>query len=257
MAPRDLFATVMGPGRRLGAGDCAYNQGMDRLRPWVLPVGLLVIAALAAAAMVASLRASTRPVADLAGTVGTQVARLLQPSPTVMPDPVTVVREVRSLARLETIQYTLEKVITAETGEGVFGFLFGDRLLLVAHGVVIAGVDLGHLGPQDVAFDPQGRVYLQLPPAEIFVATLDNDKSYIFERQTGLLRRGDIHLEEAARRAAEEEIRRAALDDGILAQASVNAEAVVYRLMRSLGFSDVLFERAPATPAPQASPTPH
>ena len=43
-----------------------------------------------------------------------------------------------------------EKIITAETGQESFAFLLGDRLLFVAHGVVIAGVDLEQLGPDDL-----------------------------------------------------------------------------------------------------------
>ena len=72
----------------------------------------------------------------------TQVAELLNPTPTIIPDPVTYINEVRALARLETIQYSIEKVITAEIGQGTFDFLFGDRVLFVAHGVVIAGIDI-------------------------------------------------------------------------------------------------------------------
>jgi hypothetical protein len=125
----------------------------------------------------------------------------------ILPDPVAIVREVRALARLETIQYTVERVITAETGQGPFGFLFGDRLLLVAHGMVIAGVDLEQLQPGDIEFDDLGRVYVGLTEPEVFVATLDNDKSYIYDRDTGLLTRGNVQLESEARRAAEAAIR--------------------------------------------------
>jgi hypothetical protein len=49
------------------------------------------------------------------------------------------------LVRLELIQYTAEKIIAVEVNQGVLGLLFGDRLLLVAHGYVTAGVDLSDL----------------------------------------------------------------------------------------------------------------
>jgi hypothetical protein len=173
--------------------------------------------------------------------VGTQVAGILRPTPTIIPDPVTIVREVRSLARLETIQYTVEKVITAETGQGALGFLFGDKLLFIAHGVVIAGIDLDKLTPDDIRIDSDGRVYLRLPDPEIFVATLDNEQSYVYDRDTGLLTRGDITLEAAARKAAEDEIRKAALEDGILEQAKRNAESTLYSMLRAMGIPDVLF----------------
>jgi hypothetical protein len=221
----------------------------------ILIVGLLVLVA-ALVWLGSSMERTTSPLRELSGQLGTEVARLLNPTPTVLPDPVTVVREVRSLARLETIQYSLEKVITAETGQGPFGFLFGDRLLFVAHGVVIAGVDLGRMSPEDVEFDDLGRVILHLPEAEIFVTALDNEKSYVYDRDTGLLRHGDVELESAARRAAEMSLRQAALDDGILDQAQTNAEAYLYRLLRSLGYPDVIFESAAGIPSPFKTSTP-
>ena len=172
--------------------------------------------------------------------LGTQVARLLNPTPTILPDPVTIIQQVRPLARLETIQYSVQKVITAETGQEVLKDLFGDRLLFVAHGVVIAGVDLSMLEAEDIEIR-DGIPTITLPPAEIFMATLDNDKSYVYDRDTGLLRKSDPNLETLARQAAEKEIRDAALEDGILEQASVNAQVFLTRLLGSLGFNDVIF----------------
>jgi len=237
-----------------------YNVGMRNF----LLVTLITLSTLATVALlggtwvvVRTVQESVRPVSDLSAGVSTQIASILHPTPTIVPDPVTIVREVRSLARLETIQYTVEKVITAETGQGPLRFLFGDRLLFIAHGVVIAGVDLGQLKPEDVWLDAEGRAYLRLPETEIFVATLDNEKSYVYDRETGLLTRGDFTLESAARQAAEAEIRRAALDDGILEQARVNAENTLYRLLRALAIPDIIFvtEGSDATmPAITATP---
>jgi hypothetical protein len=181
-----------------------------------------------------------QPVNDMTNNLGTQVASALHPTPTVIPDPITVIYQVRTLARLETIQYSIEKVITAETGQGVFAPLFGDRLLFVAHGEVIAGIDLQKLGPQDMWVEG-GVLYVRLPAPEIFVATLNNDKSYVYDRDTGLLTKGDINLETTARQAAEDAIEQAALEDGILEQARLNAEVYMERLLDTLGFEDVIF----------------
>jgi hypothetical protein len=216
----------------------------------LLALGILIAAAVVVGSVmvVRTVEDTVRPVADLSAGVGTQVAAILHPTPTILPDPVTIVHEVRTLARLETIHYTVEKVITAETGQGALGFLFGDRMLFIAHGSVIAGVDLEKLEPQDVRIDSQGAVYLWLPEPEIFVATLDNDLSYVYDRETGLLTRGDITLEAAARQAAEDEIRKAALDDGILEQARVNAEAALDRLLRAAGIERLHFVNEQGSP---------
>ncbi|MBM3124187.1 MAG: DUF4230 domain-containing protein [Chloroflexi bacterium] len=172
----------------------------------------------------------------------TQVSQLLNPTPTIIPDPVTYINEVRALARLETIQYSVEKVITAEVGQGSFDFLFGDKLLFVAHGVVIAGIDMEKIQPTNLRLDI-GVLYVTLPPAEIFIATLDNDKSYVYDRETGALTKGNVDLETLARQAAEDEIRKAALEDGILTQAQTNAEAYLLRFFTALGYKTVLFQQ--------------
>jgi hypothetical protein len=129
--------------------------------------------------------------------------------------------------------------------------------------VVVAGVDLSQLQPEDVWVDDGGRVYIRLPEPEIFIATLDNENSYVYDRQRGLLTAGDIFLETTARRVAEEAILEAALEDGILEQAQTNAENVLYRFLRSLNYVDIIFVHAddgatiPATSTPlTATPTP-
>ncbi len=181
------------------------------------------------------------PIQNVNQTLSTQVSKLLNPTPTVIPDPVTIIREVQSLARLETIQYSVEKVITAELNQGVLGPLFGDRLLFVAHGYVIGGVDLAALDRQDLLLE-DGVLYVTLPEAEVFVATLDNDKSYVYDRDTGLFKKSDKELETTARKAAEKAILDAALEDGILQQAQQNAEVYLERLFNSLGYLKVVFK---------------
>jgi len=172
----------------------------------------------------------------------TQVSQLMNPTPTIIPDPVTYINEIRALARLETIQYSVEKVITAEVGQDAFSFFLGDKLLFVAHGVVIAGIDMEQLQPADMRLD-DGVLYVRLPLAEIFIATLDNEKSYVYDRETGLLTKGNADLETLARQTAEDEIRKAALEDGILVQAQGNAEAYLLKFFNALGYKIVLFEQ--------------
>lgn len=218
-------------------------------------LGVLLLLTWATYVVVSTVRQSAQqaqqvvqPVTDLSNSLGTQIAQILKPTPTVIVDPVTIVNRVRSLARLETIQYSLEKVITAEMGQGTFGFLFGDRLLLVAHGIVIAGVDLGKLQPSDLRLE-YNVLYVHLPQSEIFITSLDNDKSYIYDRETGVLTKGDINLETTARRVAEQSLEQTALEDGILEQARQNAESYLYRLLMEIGnYSEVIF--LPTTPQP-------
>jgi hypothetical protein len=170
----------------------------------------------------------------------TQVSNLLNPTPTIIPDPVTYINEVRALARLETIQYSVEKVITGETGGGTFQALFGDKILFVGHGTVIAGIDMDKLRPEDMRYE-NGVLTVRLPPAEIFIAALNNEKSYVYDRDTGVLTKPDINLETLVRQRAEQEILKGALEDGILEQAQVNAEAYLLKFFSALGYPNTIF----------------
>lgn len=203
-----------------------------------------LVFALAIIVLVSVVRNTTQealqPMEQVRDAIATQSALLFNPTPTIIPDPVTIIYEIRSLARLETAQYSMEKIITAEAGQGDLSFLFGDKLLFVAHGKVIAGVDLEKLKPEDL-WVQNGVLYVRLPAAEIFMATLDNDLSYVYDRETGILRRGEINLETLARQAAVREIEKAAIADGILDWAQLNAESYLSRLFRSLGYADVIF----------------
>jgi hypothetical protein len=223
------------------------NPNQNNARGWILVIGILLILSLVGFSIVYMVyqgiqrtQDAMAPVTDLSRNVSTQVAQVMNPTPTVIPDPITIIHQVRNLARLETIQYSVEKVITAETRQGTFGFLFGDRLLFVAHGEVIAGVDLAKLEPDDLWIQ-NGVLYARIPAPEIFVVRLDNERSYVYDRNLGALARGDVDLETAARRVAEEEIGRAALEGDILDMAGQNAENFLLRLFMNLGYPDVIF----------------
>jgi hypothetical protein len=227
---------------------------MTKAQVWVLVIGILLIAAVGVGMVVYAICTPFDSAGGIVDRISNQIGNLAHPTPTIYPDPVTVVREIRSLSRLETVQYTIEKVITAETNQGPFGFLFGDKLLLVAHGTVIAGIDLGRLDSGDVRIDAQGVVYMVIPSAEVFMATLDEDKTYVYHRETGLLASGVKDLETAARKAAQDEILKAALDDGILPTALTNGKAYLQRFLLSLGLKNVVFIDATPVPAGSTSP---
>jgi hypothetical protein len=208
---------------------------------------ILIVIAIAAYFIVQTIRqtqqavnATFSPVNQANQALQTQVSNLLNPTPTIIPDPVTYINEVRALARLETIQYSVEKVITGETGGGTFQSLFGDKILFVGHGTVIAGIDLQKLQPEDMRYE-NGVLTVRLPPAEIFIAALNNEKSYVYDRNTGVLTRPDINLETLVRQRAEEEILKAALEDGILEQAQLNAEAYLLKFFAALGYPNTIF----------------
>lgn len=154
----------------------------------------------------------------------------------------TVIKEMRQLNRLETASFTIEKVIDAGTSGNAFQeFLYGDRILLIAHGEVIAGVDLSKLSDTDVIVIGT-TVTVKLPSPEILVVTLNNDQTRVYDRKQGLLSRGNKDLESKARTVATQTIQDAACKGGILTQAGENAKKQLTAFLKALGFSTIRFE---------------
>jgi hypothetical protein len=154
----------------------------------------------------------------------------------------TVVEKVQQLQRLETVVYTMDKVVSGEKENAVLpDFLAGDRLLMIVHGDVVAGVDFSGLKSSDVAVEGR-KVRLRLPGAQVFATRLDNARTRVYSRQTGLLVPVDPNLETQVRQEAERQLLNAALQDGILKTANQNARMTLTSLLQGLGFERVELE---------------
>ena len=151
----------------------------------------------------------------------------------------TVVDRIQRLQRLETVTYTMDKVVEGERTSSVLpDFLVGDKLLLSVHGQAIAGVDLGELKSSDVTVTGKS-VRVRLPQAEIFVSALDNGKTRVYSRSTGIFVPADPELESEVRAKAEQDLRNSALSAGILETAHKNAASTLTALLLNLGFEQV------------------
>jgi Protein of unknown function (DUF4230) len=156
-------------------------------------------------------------------------------------DQPTVVRQIQQLQRLETVSFSMDKIISGEHDTPYLPkFLVSDRLLLVVHGDVIAGVDLGQLQSQDVSIQGQ-TITVRIPKSQILVTNLDNSKTRVYSRDTGLFSSPDPNLETEVRQEAERQLQAAALQGNILKTADDNARSTLSALLRSLGFTTVDF----------------
>lgn len=154
-------------------------------------------------------------------------------------DRAAVIKEMRSLQRLETASFTIEKIIDGGTSGGLFQqLLFGDKILLIAHGQVIAGFDLSQISEKDIEVSGDS-VSITLPKPQILVTTLDNTQTKVYDRTRGLLNPGDKDLESKAREAAQNSIRDAACQGDILKQASDNARKQITAFLSALGFVQI------------------
>ncbi|MBA3724199.1 MAG: DUF4230 domain-containing protein [Candidatus Levybacteria bacterium] len=154
----------------------------------------------------------------------------------------TVIKQMESLNRIETSQFTIEKVIDVGTSGNKFSqFLIGDRILLIAHGQVIAGFDLSKVKRDNIQVDGS-TLRLTLPAPEILVTRLDSEQTRVYDRDQGLLTKGDRDLESEARQEAEAVIKDAACKGGILDEASKNARNQMTTQFKSLGFTTVVID---------------
>jgi hypothetical protein len=172
------------------------------------------------------------------------IGPLLQERPARTTTSPVVVEGVRELDRLATVRVTESILVTRESGsENALDRLFsGEKVLLVATGDVEAGVDLSEVGEDDVRVEGE-TVTIRLPEPEVLSASLDEEKTRVYDRDYGPLNlRPDDDLVEEARAEAEERIEAAARENGVLKTAETNAEGSIGAFVRALGFEQVRFE---------------
>ena len=163
---------------------------------------------------------------------GTDVRRIDVSRPAIL-------NKIQQLERLETVRFYIDKIVTGEHESRYLPqFLSGDRLLLIVHGEVIAGIDLSKVKADDIIVR-KDVVKVRIPKAEVLTVRIDNERSRVYSRETGLFSAVDPNLETDVRRAAEQQLREAAMEEGILKIADQNAHATLTRLLEGLGFKQV------------------
>ena len=214
----------------------AYDiESQQRRRSGAL-LGVLLAVALGAAALGFFVHQAR---SGLAG----RLASYITGRPLVMVSAPDVVDKIQRLNRLETVTYSLDTVVESHESNPVLpDALAGDRLLMIVHGQTIAGIDFSKLKPEGVQITEErdGRsIRLTLPPSEVFLTSIDNAKTRVYARETGLFVGADPNLESATRTRAQGELQQAALSDGILDAATKNARDTVRAMLEGLGFTRV------------------
>jgi hypothetical protein len=209
-----------------------YKSGQGSSGGFWLFLFALILGGLALALFIR--HATTGPMAKVAALISGRTTTIDTSVP-------AVVEKIQRLSRLETVVYSLDTVVEGQKSNPVIpDILVGDKLLLVVHGQSIAGIDLAQLKPEDVKIDSAAQsIHVTLPASQLFVTTLDNQRTRVYTRSTGLLVQADQNLETDTRAKAQQQLQAAALSDGILDAARKNARATVTALLYSLGFQKV------------------
>jgi hypothetical protein len=175
---------------------------------------------------------------------GIKLMRLLSPGSGVHElNTAVIVQQVQTLSDLVTVKYVLEKVeiVNSPPTSTLGQFVQGEnRVLLLAHGIVKAGIDLKHLRPEDVAINGK-KIILHLPPPQITDAYLDERQTQVIDWEKGFLRDFDKDLETTARQNAVDDLSRAARTAGILKDAEERARLELAVFLNQAGFEQVEF----------------
>ena len=142
--------------------------------------------------------------------------------------------KVQTLSQFVTVKYSLEKVVEFDDAKW-----YGDsRVLLVAHGVVKAGIDFSQMAPGDIEISGK-KITMVLPRSRVTDTYLDDHKTQIIDHSTGAFRMFDKDLEQSARQRAVDELRLAASQNGILNGAAEKGRTQLTVLLYQLGFTDI------------------
>jgi hypothetical protein len=178
----------------------------------------------------------------LAVPTPSDLAEAFEPEPYQEIGPV-VISSIRDMARLTTVEAVEYTIVEKGTDQGWLAWARGDSIMLFAVARIGAGVELSEVTVRDVQVDTDdGVVELLIPSAEIQYVEVDNEATQILDRSTGIFTRGDPRLETDARQIADEVLRQAAIDGGILERAEENAVEVLTDFLLGLGYRDVVVE---------------
>ena len=166
-------------------------------------------------------------------------------------DTPVLLQQVQTLSELVTVKYTLEKVeVWTDPPPAVLSLFAGDnRVLLLAQGIVKAGIDLSKIKPADVQIHEK-TITIKLPPAQITDCYLNDKETKVIERSQGTFRSFDKDLEQKIRNTALEDMRLGALRGGIRQEAEDRARKQLASFFTLMGFEKVEFPLNASTLSP-------
>jgi hypothetical protein len=159
-----------------------------------------------------------------------------------------VLKSIQDLERFQAATGHFEVIVDVEKDTRfVPAAIRGERVLFVAVGDVEAGVDFSGLDEDAVTVsDGRRTIELELPHAEFFDATVDPTRSYVYDRDRGLIDRVASLFEdnptserELYLLAEQKLLSSAQSGSGILARAEQNTRRMLTGLLRALGFTSV------------------
>ncbi|AYA38244.1 DUF4230 domain-containing protein [Hymenobacter oligotrophus] len=169
---------------------------------------------------------------------------LVEPEPRVTVTHNTVLEKIEGMGKLELVRYRFKDVV--EYRKSTYRFLPDAKVALIVAGEAIGCVDLRKVGALDVVFEGDSLVRVALPAPELCTWRIDHSQSRVYDTENALLQ--DAALVDEGYKYAEQNVRRAALQSGILAQTQQNAEQILRPMLETLTGRRVVLTQQTAPP---------
>ena len=158
----------------------------------------------------------------------------------------TVLTQVEALGKLELVRYRFKDVVEYKKSSK-YPFLPDAKAALIVGGEAVGCLDLRKIRPQDVTLEGDSVVRITLPAPELCAFQVDHRQSRVFSTENTFFQ--DAQVVDEAYRYAEAQVRRSALQAGILAETQRNAQQILVPMLRTLTGRRVIVGPALQVPA--------
>lgn len=158
-----------------------------------------------------------------------------------------ILDQIEALGKLELVRYNFQEVAEVkELGKEYFRIFKVEpdaKAILITQGEAVGCLDLTKMRVQDLSVT-QDTLYIKLPEPEICYYKLNLDKTRLYSVETGFFTNRDKFIERAYQQA-EQEIKQAALNSGILDQTRDNARLLLKPMLEELTGRTVIIQEEP------------
>lgn len=174
------------------------------------------------------------------GAAGLMGLKLPFQSTTIDRSQPALLRSIKDISQFHGAVGNFEVVLDQEDDvTWVPGFIAGERSLFVAAGTVNAYVDFSGLAEEDLTLSEDGKsVEIRLPEAQLDELNLDQDRTYLFSQERGLIDRVDDALstpdQQELYQSAEQKMVSAAEESELVQQADENTRAMLVGVFNAI-----------------------
>lgn len=142
----------------------------------------------------------------------------------------TVLTSVEDLGKMELVRYNFKDVVEYE--KNVSRWVPNSKVVLIVSGEAVGCVDFTKITRADIQFQGDSLVQVALPDPEICYYKIDHSKSKVFSKENTYFQ--DADLVQESYKYAEQNVKKAALNSGILRQTKINAEKVLKPILEEV-----------------------